>query len=264
MKKVTINDLFMMKNREKIVMITAYDALFARLFDDYVDMILVGDSLNMSFGGKNETIGLSVDDMIYHTKAVQNGAKKAFLVVDMPFGSACTPQIALKNAIKIYKKTGCDAVKIEGTKEMADTIKLLSQNGIIVMSHIGLKPHMSRFEGGYKIKCKDELSAKSILEDAIGLESAGASLILLEGIVSSVASEISQKLKVPTIGIGSGASCDGQVLVWSDAFGFFDEFKPKFVKRYLEGATLIKNSLKEYADEVKNSKFPSSQYEYTK
>ena len=124
MKKIKIDDLIVKKNREKIVMITAYDALFARLFDEFADMILIGDSLNMSFGGSSETLGISVDEMIYHTKAVQRATKRAFLVVDMPFGSVITPKIALKNAVKIYKNTFCDAIKIEGGKEMADTIKL--------------------------------------------------------------------------------------------------------------------------------------------
>ena len=264
MKKIKITDLIAKKNREKIVMITAYDALFARLFDDYADMILVGDSLNMSFGGANETLGISVDEMIYHARAVQRGAKRAFLVVDMPFGSTITPEISLKNAVKIYKNTLCDAVKIEGSKEIAPTIKLLDQNGIAVIAHIGLKPQLSRQEGGYRVTGKDDKEAKSILEDALALESAGAKMVLIEGVPSDLAKEITKALKVPTIGIGAGASCDGQVLVWSDAFGFYDEFRPKFVKRYMDGANLIREAMKNYADEVRNIKFPSSQYEYTK
>lgn len=264
MKKIKITDLIAKKNREKIVMITAYDALFARLFDDYADMILVGDSLNMSFGGANETLGISVDEMIYHARAVQRGAKRAFLVVDMPFGSTITPEISLKNAVKIYKNTLCDAVKIEGSKEIAHTIKLLDQNGIAVIAHIGLKPQLSRQEGGYRVAGKDDKEAKSILEDALALESAGAKMVLIEGVPSDLAKEITKALKVPTIGIGAGASCDGQVLVWSDAFGFYDEFRPKFVKRYMDGANLIREAMKNYADEVRNIKFPSSQYEYTK
>lgn len=262
MKRVTIGDILAMKNHQKIVMITAYDALFARIFDENVDMILVGDSLNMSFNAKNETIGLSVDDMIYHAKAVRSVSKHAFVVVDMPFGSTVTPKITLKNAVKIYKKTGCDAVKIEGDAGMANTVKLLSQNGILVIAHIGLKPQLSRFEGGYKIKGKNEDSAKKLLNDAKVLQEAGAALILLEGVVSDVASQITENLKVPTIGIGSGIGCDGQVLVWSDAFGFFEEFKPKFVKRYLNGAELVRQALRQYADEVRASKFPSTEYEY--
>lgn len=264
MKKIKIDNLIAKKNQEKIVMITAYDALFARLFDEFADMILIGDSLNMSFGGESETLGISVEEMIYHTKAVQRGAKRAFLVVDMPFGSAITPKIALKNAVKIYKNTRCDALKIEGGKEMTSTISLLNQNGIAVIAHIGLKPQLSRKEGGYKVAGKDEDEANSIIEDALALEAAGAKMVLIEGVPSQLGKKITQALKVPTIGIGAGADCDGQVLVWSDAFGFYDEFKPKFVKRYMDGANLIRQAMKNYADDVRSVKFPSAEFEYRK
>ena len=264
MKKIKIDNLIAKKNQEKIVMITAYDALFARLFDEFADMILIGDSLNMSFGGESETLGISVEEMIYHTKAVQRGAKRAFLVVDMPFGSVITPKIALKNAVKIYKNTRCDALKIEGGKEMASTISLLNQKGIAVIAHIGLKPQHSRKEGGYKVAGKDEDEANSIIEDALALEAAGAKMVLIEGVPSQLGKKITQALKVPTIGIGAGADCDGQVLVWSDAFGFYDEFKPKFVKRYMDGANLIRQAMKNYADDVRSVKFPSAEFEYRK
>ncbi|ALV24163.1 3-methyl-2-oxobutanoate hydroxymethyltransferase [Campylobacter iguaniorum] len=264
MKKITIGNLQAMKGKEKIAMITAYDALFAKIFDDEVDMILVGDSLNMSFNGKSETIGIGLEEMIYHAKAVKVGCKRAYLVVDMPFGSTVTPQITLESAVKIYKETGCDAVKIEGGANMAETIKLLSQNGIAVMAHIGLKPQTSRALGGYKISGRDENSVNELINDALILQEAGAVLFLIEGTVSEAAAEVTKRLGVPTIGIGSGVSCDGQVLVWSDAFGFFDEFQPKFVKRFLNGAELIKGALKEYVNEVKTSQFPSSAYEYQK
>lgn len=264
MKKITISDLFAMKNKQKIVMITAYDALFAKLFDDYADMILVGDSLNMSFNGKNETIGLSVKEMIYHAKAVRTGSKRAFLVVDVPFGAIYSKKVALKNCIEIYKKTGCDAVKIEGGSEIKGIVKALSQNGVGVMGHIGLKPQLSRKEGGFKVAGRDEETAKKILDDAIELELAGAGLLLLEGIPSELGKKITNSVKIPTIGIGAGSDTDGQVLVWSDAFGFFEEFKPKFVKRFLDGANLIRNAIQDYADEVRTKKFPSSEHEYTK
>lgn len=264
MAKITIDTLYnMKKNSEKIVMITAYDALFAKIFNDEVDMVLVGDSLNMSFGGHSETIGISVDEMIYHAKAVKRGLTRPYLVVDMPFGSCATPKMALKNCIKVYEKTGCDAVKIEGGKEFADTVELLSKNGIAVMSHIGLRPQLSRFQGGYKVNGKSEEAAKILLEDALVLEKAGATMILIEGTISSVATKITKTLKVPTIGIGAGSGCDGQVLVWSDAFGFFNDFKPKFVKRYLNGAKLVEDAVKEYSNDVKNGKFPSSDFEYS-
>lgn len=264
MEKITISDLYKMKNNEKIVMITAYDALFAKIFDNEVDMVLVGDSLNMSFGGHDETIGISVDEMIYHSRAVRRGLTHPYMVVDMPFGSCATPKLAIKNCIKVYEKTGCDAVKIEGGKEMAKTIKKLTQNGIAVVAHIGLKPQTSRFLGGYKISGRNEEAEKKLLEDALELEKAGAVIVLIEGTVSNVASKITKSLKVPTIGIGAGSGCDGQVLVWSDLLGFFGEFKPKFVKRYFDGAKLVKEAVKNYANDVKSSKFPSKEFEYLK
>lgn len=261
---MTIDKLVAMKGKRKIVMITAYDALFAKIFDENVDMVLVGDSLNMSFNGKSETIGVSVDEMIYHSKAVKSGLKHAFLVVDMPFGSCATPQIALENCIKVYMQTGCDAVKIEGGREMSETISLLARNGISVMAHIGLRPQMSRFEGGYKVKGKSDEVANSILQDAHELENAGAAMLLIEGTIPDVATTITREVSVPVIGIGSGKNCDGQVLVWSDALGFFDEFKPKFVKRYLDGANLVREAVKKYAEEVRNEQFPSRDHEYSK
>lgn len=264
MSKITIDDLHKMKNNEKIVMITAYDALFAKIFNDEVDMVLVGDSLNMSFGGRSETIGISVDEMIYHSKAVKRGLTRPYLVVDMPFGSTATPELAIKNCIKVYEQTGCDALKIEGGKDFADIVNLLSKNGIAVMSHIGLRPQLSRFYGGYKVVGKSKEMANLLLEDAKALQDAGAVLLLIEGTISSVAQQITKSVQIPTIGIGAGANCDGQVLVWSDMLGFYDEFKPKFVKRYLDGANLVKNAVKKYAKEVKNNEFPSSEFEYSK
>ncbi len=264
MDKITINRLQEMKGREKIAMITAYDALTAKIFDKNVDMILVGDSLNMSFGGHGETIGISVDEMIYHARAVRRGMQRAYLVVDMPFGSCATKKMALKNCIKVYEKTGCDAVKIEGGKEIAKTVRALVDAGICVVAHVGLRPQNSRAEGGYKVKGRDESAAKSILEDALALEDAGASFVVLEGVISEVAADITKKLSVPTIGIGAGTGTDGQVLVWSDAFGFFREFEPKFVKRYMEGADLLENAVKSYASEVKSGAFPSEEFEYAR
>lgn len=262
MSKITINTLQKMKNKEKIAMITAYDSLFAKIFNEDIDIILVGDSLHMSFGGNNETLGLSLNQMIYHAQAVKKAATHPYLIVDMPFGSVETPKKALKSAIKVYMQTGCDAVKIEGGKEKAKTIELLSKNGIAVVAHIGLRPQMSRAQGGYKIDGKSSQAAKALLEDAKALEKAGAVLLVIEGTISDVAKEITKSISIPTIGIGSGVDCDGQVLVWSDAFGFFDDFKPKFVKRYLDGAKLLKSALKDYVDDVKKENFPTSEYEY--
>jgi len=260
--KITINKLQNKKNKEKISVITAYDALFASLFDEVVDIILVGDSLNMSFLGESDTLSATIEQMIYHTKAVCNGAKNSFIVCDMPFGTYIDKKEALKNAIKIYQNTKADAVKIEGGLQKADIIKYLTDNSIAVMGHIGLLPQNFRGEGGYKIKGKDEKELKKILADAKAVEEAGAFCIVIEGVKSEVAKIVTEHVNIPTIGIGAGPYTDGQVLVWSDILGFFDEFKPKFVKRYLDGAKLVKDALKKYAYEVKKREFPSKEFEY--
>ena len=256
------NTLSILNKKEKLTMITAYDALFAKMFDEIADIILVGDSLNMSFFGENDTLSATLEQMIYHTKAVCNGAKKAYIVCDMPFGSYHTPEIALENAIKIYKETKADAVKLEGGAEKAETVKLLSDNAIAVVGHIGLMPQFSRSEGGYKVKGKDEASREKLLKDAKAIEKAGAVMLVIEGVKEDVAKEISKSISIPTIGIGAGRYTKGQVLVWSDMLGFFDEFKPKFVRRYLDGAKIVKEAVKKYTDDVKSGKFPGDEEIY--
>ncbi len=256
------NTLSRLYKKEKLTMITAYDALFAKMFDDIVDIILVGDSLNMSFFGESDTLSATLDQMIYHTKAVCNGAKKAYIICDMPFGTYHTPDIALENAIRIYKETKADAVKLEGGEEKADTIKLLSDNAIAVVGHIGLMPQFSRSEGGYKVKGKDENSRNKLLRDAKAIEEAGAVMLVIEGVKEDVAKEIVESVSIPTIGIGAGRHTKGQVLVWSDMLGFFDEFKPKFVRRYLDGAEIVKSAVRKYKDDVTSGKFPGEEEIY--
>lgn len=259
MKKINITELYKMKAQgQKIVMITAYDALFARLFDESADIVLVGDSLNMSFGGNESTIDISVDEMIYHARAVKRGLKRAYMVVDMPFASCATPELALKNCAKVCAKTLCDAVKIEGGAELAPTIELLKNAGIAVVAHIGLKPQHSVREGGF-IVCRDE---SKVLAEAKALENAGAAMLLIEGTLSHIATKVASSANIPVISIGAGADTDGQVLVWSDMLGFFTDFKPKFVKRYMDGATLVKQAVANYAEEVRTKKFPSKEHEY--
>ncbi|EDM23071.1 3-methyl-2-oxobutanoate hydroxymethyltransferase [Caminibacter mediatlanticus TB-2] len=257
--KKTLNYL---NKQEKLTMITAYDALFAKIFDDIVDIILVGDSLNMSFFGESDTLSATLDQMIYHTKAVCNGAKSAYIVCDMPFGSYETPKKALESAIKIYKETKADAVKLEGGVEKAETIKLLTQNAIAVVGHIGLMPQFSRSEGGYIVKGKDEESKQKLIEDAKAIEEAGAIMLVIEGVKEEVAREITEIVNIPTIGIGAGRYTKGQVLVWSDMLGFFEEFKPKFVRRYLNGAEIVRSAVNKYVDDVKMGKFPSEKEIY--
>jgi len=260
--KVSLRTLQSMKNKEPIAMITAYDALFASLFDEEVEMILVGDSLNMSFLGQKDTLSANLDQMIYHTKAVCNGAKRAFIVFDMPFGSYTTKEEALANAIKVYQSTCADAIKIEGGRDKLEIVEYLTKNGIAVVAHIGLMPQSVRADGGYIIRGKTQEDKIELLEDAKALEKAGAFMVLLEGMKSDIATTITKTLKIPTIGIGAGNGTDGQVLVWSDMFGFFEDFKPKFVKRYLDGASLIKDALRRYTNEVKSREFPSEDYCY--
>ncbi len=257
--KKTLSYLY---KKEKITMITAYDALFAKIFDDIVDIILVGDSLNMSFLGESDTLSATIEQMIYHTRAVCNGAKSAYIVCDMPFGSYSTPQKALENAIRIYKETKADAVKLEGGAEKAETIKLLTDNAIAVVGHIGLMPQFSRSEGGYKVKGKDEISREKLLKDAKAVEEAGAVMLVIEGVKEEVAKEITESVSIPTIGIGAGRYTKGQVLVWSDMLGFFDEFKPKFVRRYLNGAEIVRSAVRKYVDDIKSGRFPGEEEIY--
>ena len=261
-KKVTLKRLQKMKGVEKIVMITAYDALFTSLFDSSVEIILVGDSLNMSFAGQDDTLSVTMEQMIYHTKAVCTKAEHSFVLFDMPFGTYTDKKMALANAIRVYQETNADAIKLEGGKERAKIVKYLTKNAISVFGHIGLKPQSVRAEGGYSIKGKDEDEKRAIIEDALALERAGAKALIIEGVKPDVAKAITQSVKIPTIGIGAGVDCDGQVLVWSDAFGFFDDFMPKFVKSYLNGSKQIRDAIQDYSLEVKSSSFPSDKYTY--
>jgi len=261
-KKETVTSLQQAKGKRKIIMITAYDALFASLFSESVDIILVGDSLNMSFNGKADTLSVTLDHMIYHTKAVCKGAPNSFVVCDMPFGSTNTKEEALTNAVKVFQQTGADAVKIEGGCNRAELIKHLTNNAIAVMGHIGLLPQSVRSEGGYKVKGRDESSFEQVIEDAKAVEVAGAFAIVIEGVTPNLAAMVTQSVKIPVIGIGAGRATDGQVLVWSDMLGFFEDFKPKFVKRYLNGATLVKDAVKKYKEEVEKGVFPSQEHYY--
>lgn len=243
-------------------MITAYDTLFSKMFDGEVDLILVGDSLNMSFRGEPDTLSADIDVMLYHTKAVCKGAENTFIIADMPFGTYTNREDALQNSIRFYRETCADAVKVEGGTEREETIRYLVENGIAVVGHIGLMPQSFRSEGGYFVKGKDEESRDKVIEDALAVERAGAFMVVVEGVKDDLAKEITEKLSIPVIGIGAGKDVDGQVLVWSDMLGFFDEFKPKFVKRYLNGGELVRSAVKEYSREVKENLFPQEEHIY--
>lgn len=261
-KKITLSTIARMKGVEPITMVTAYDALFAQLFDGEVEMILVGDSLNMSFLGKEDTLSATMDQMIYHTQAVCNGARLPVIVLDMPFGTYTSPEVAVKNATRAYQETNAQAVKIEGGKERAHIVEALTQNSIAVLGHIGLMPQFLRSDGGYKVRGKDQADIDTLIEDAKALEKAGVFAIVVEGVKEEAAKAITEAVSVPTIGIGAGNSTDGQVLVWSDMFGFFETFKPKFVKQYFDGAKQIRKGIEMYRNEVKSREFPSEEYTY--
>ncbi len=261
-KKMTISSIKKAKGNTPLVMITAYDALFASLLAPSCDMILVGDSLNMSFAGKSDTLSATMDQMIYHTKAVCMGAKNSFIICDMPFGTYTNKLDALNNSIRVFQETDADCVKIEGGIDKANIVKHLTSNGIAVCGHIGLLPQSFRSEGGYKIKGKTNTECLSLIADARAIEDAGAFCIVIEGVKSDVAQEIAKSVDVPVIGIGAGSDVDGQVLVFSDMLGLFEEFTPKFVKKYLDGASLVKEAIKNYSDEVKTREFPQEIHTY--
>ena len=261
-KKMTISSIVKSKGNQPLVMITAYDALFAALLEPSCDMILVGDSLNMSFAGKQDTLSTTMEQMLYHTNAVCNGAKNSFVVCDMPFGTYTNKDDALKNSVRVFQETSADCVKIEGGEDKAEIVKHLTSNGIAVCGHIGLLPQSVRSEGGYKVKGKTTKEQLQLIEDARAIEEAGAFCMVIEGVKAEIASEIAKCVDIPVIGIGAGAEVDGQVLVFSDMLGLFEEFTPKFVKKYLDGATLVKEAVKNYSDEVKSKEFPQEIHTY--
>lgn len=261
-EKMNVTKIKNSKNNKKLTMITAYDALFAKLFDEIADMILVGDSLNMSFAGKSDTLSATLDQMIYHTNAVCTGAPKAFTILDMPFGTYINKDEALTNAVKVYQETNASAIKIEGGEDRSDIVKHLTSNSIAVMGHIGLMPQYVRSEGGYKVRGKTVEDTEQLVRDAIAIEKAGAFAIVVEGVMSEAAKKITEAINIPTIGIGAGNVTDGQVLVWSDMLGFFEDFKPKFVRHYMNGAQEVKDAVNQYRNDVQDTSFPSQKEEY--
>ena len=251
------------RSGEKLTMLTAYDVILARLVDEAgMDMVLVGDSLGMVIQGHQSTLPVTIEQMVYHTQCVARGIKKAHLMADMPFLSY---QVDKKQAVKnagLLIKAGAESVKIEGGEEMADTVFYLKKMGVPVMGHIGLKPQSIHTMGGYKIQGKSEKEAKQILKDAKVLQQAGVFSLLLEGIPAALAKKITQTVHVPTIGIGSGPFCSGQVLVIYDLLGANPGFKPRFVKQYLDLHALVNKAFKKYIHEVKEGEFPAKEHSF--
>jgi 3-methyl-2-oxobutanoate hydroxymethyltransferase len=259
--RLSVNDIQHRKTHsEKIVVVTAYDYSTAKVCDSSgIEIILVGDSAGMVMLGYPNTIPVTMDDMLVFCKGVVNGSKTSMVIADMPFGSYQSDiSLAFLNAAK-FIKLGCNGIKIEGGTEMTPVVKKLSENGIPVMAHIGLKPQTSPMWEGYKVQGKTLESAVSLIDAAIELEKAGAFSIVLEMVTAEIAEKITQSLSIPTIGIGSGNKCDGQVLVLHDLIGLYDDIKPKFAKRYMESFSLISDAIKNYVNEVKTGQFPNSQ-----
>ena len=264
-EKVTIPRLLKMKQRgEKITMITAYDYPTARLADEAgVDIILVGDSVGMVVLGYPSTLPVTMEEMLHHTRAVARAVKRALLVGDMPFLSyQASAEDAVRNA-GLFMKAGCDAVKLEGGAEMADIIRAIIRAGIPVMGHIGLTPQRAAMLGGYRVQGRTAETAKKLLEDARALEEAGVFAILLEFTATEVAKMITEEVSVPTIGIGAGPYCDGQVLVLHDVVGLTLSMEPpKFSKRYASVGELILKALREFCDDVRTGRFPTEEHSF--
>jgi 3-methyl-2-oxobutanoate hydroxymethyltransferase len=262
--KVTILDFARWKEKgERIVVITAYDALFARIFDDVgVDAILVGDSLGQVVLGLPSTLGVTMEDMVRHTAAAARGTRRAFLIADMPFLSFQTgPEEAIRNAGRLLQ-AGAQAVKLEGGRTMESTIRAITRCDIPVMAHVGLTPQSVHRMGGYRVQGREEAQRQRLRDDARAVQEAGAFSVVLEGIPADLAGEITEELAIPTIGIGAGPRCDGQVLVMQDLLGLFDEFRPKFVKRFGELKKPVQDAVRAYADQVRRGKFPGKEHSF--
>lgn len=260
-KRVTIRDIRARKGAEPVVVLTAYTAPIARLLDPHVDVLLVGDSLGMVLYGMDTTLAVTLDMMINHGQAVMRGSSRACVVVDMPFASYQeSKEQAFRNAARILVETGCTAVKLEGGREMAETIHFLTERGIPVMAHIGLKPQSVHAAGGFRAQGRGNAEAAAIIDDAVAVEQAGAFSVVVEGTMEPVARSLSAQLGIPTIGIGASPACDGQVLVTEDLLGLFSDFTPKFVKRYTDLSIPISDAVATYAAEVKSRAFPGPEH----
>ncbi len=249
---------------QKITMLTAYDHITSRLISDSgVDSILVGDSLGMVFQGHDSTLSVTMEDIIYHAKAVRRGSRKAFIIADMPFGSFhISKEKAVENACRLVKESGANAVKLEGGESILDKVKLIVQAGIPVLGHLGLLPQSVNMSGGYKIQGRDPEKAERLLTDAVSLESAGCFGVVLECVPSALASRITEKLKIPTIGIGAGSGCDGQVLVTEDMLGLSGKKPPSFVKEYANTKELLRKAIKSFIDDVLRGEFPDKDHSF--
>ncbi len=262
--KMTIPDLQRMKaENRKITMLTAYDYTMARLVDEAgVDVVLVGDSLGMVVQGCGNTLSVTVDHMVYHAQCVARGLRRAHLVVDMPFMSYHSREQALDNAARIMRDGQAESVKLEGGEDVCDIIEAITRCGVPVMAHIGLTPQSVHAKGGFKVQGRDEVGAARLLDDAIAVQEAGAWSVVVEGVPRDLAAEIQKRLSIPTIGIGAGVHCDGQVLVINDLLGMDTQFKPRFVKRYATLEESIVGAVQSYLHEVQQGVFPDEKHSF--
>ncbi len=265
MKPVTLTTVREMKRRgEKITCLTAYDYSFASLLDNAgVDMIMVGDSLGMVMQGHDSTLPVSVADMVYHARCVARGAKRALIIVDLPFMSyQQSPAHAFASAGRLMQKGSAQVVKLEGGEPMAETVRFLVERGVPVCAHLGLTPQSVHQLGGYRVQGREAIAAEKIRHDAKVLQEAGASLLVLEAVPSELAKTISSDLEIPTIGIGAGPDCDGQVLVLQDMLGIYPRPSPKFSKNFMQGAASVEAAVKSYIAAVKSGTFPGPEHSF--
>lgn len=264
-KKVTTNTLLKMKSAgEKIAMLTAYDYSFARIFDEAgVDVLLVGDSASNVMAGHDTTVPITLEHMIYHAQCVVRGVNRSLVVVDLPFGSyQSNSDIALASAIRIMKETGGHSIKLEGGEEVADSIRRIVHAGIPVMGHLGLTPQSIYKFGTYSVRAKEEAEAEKLKKDALLLQESGCFAIVLEKIPATLAKEVTESLTIPTIGIGAGNQCDGQVLVMHDMLGINNDFNPRFLRKYLNLHDQILGAVGNYVKDVRSGDFPNEQEQY--
>jgi 3-methyl-2-oxobutanoate hydroxymethyltransferase len=265
LKRITTNTVQRMKTSgQKISMLTAYDYSFAKLFDQAgIDVILVGDSASNVMAGHETTLPITLDQMIYHASSVIRGVNRCLVVVDLPFGSyQSNSDIALASAIRIMKETGAHAIKMEGGEEILDSVKRIISAGIPVMGHLGLTPQSIYKFGTYNVRAKEEAEAAKLKKDALLLQEVGCFAVVLEKIPATLAKEVSESLNIPTIGIGAGKYCDGQVLVMHDMLGINTEFKPRFLRQYLNLYEQIDQAVKNYINDVKTKEFPNDSESY--
>src|SRR5688500_13810428 len=264
-KKITTNTLLKMKIAgEKISMITAYDFSFAKIFDAAgIDIILVGDSASKVMAGHETTLPITLDQMIYHASSVVGGSSRPLIVVDLPFGSyQGNSKEALSSTIRIMKETGAHAIKLEGGEEVLESVKRILSSGVPVMGHLGLTPQSIYKFGTYTVRAKEQAEAEKLKKDAMILQEAGCFAVVLEKIPASLAQQVSANLNIPTIGIGAGKYCDGQVLVMHDMLGINTEFKPRFLRQYLNLHELATKAVEQYIDDVRNKDFPTDAESY--